>query len=78
MIAALRDYLPWILSGLTIWMTVLAGNRHPRAWALGIANQALWLVWIIAAGAWGLLPMNLALWAVYIRNHLRWSESPTS
>lgn len=78
MIVLVRDYLPWILSGLTIWMTVLAGNCHPRAWALGLINQALWLVWIVAAGAWGLLPMNLALWAVYARNHLRWRESPTS
>lgn len=78
MIAALRDYLPWILSGLTILMTVLAGNRHPRAWMLGMINQVLWLAWILVMGAWGLLPMNLALWAVYLRNHLRWSESPTS
>lgn len=70
MIAA---YLPWLLSALTIWMTVLAGNKHRSAWLIGLANQALWLVWIIATEAWGLLPMNLALWAVYARNHWRWS-----
>jgi hypothetical protein len=45
---------------------------------LGMINQVLWLAWILVMGAWGLLPMNLALWAVYLRNHLRWSESPTS
>lgn len=78
MIAAMRDYLPWILSGLTICMTILAGNRHPRAWMLGMINQVLWLAWILVMGAWGLLPMNLALWGVYVRNHLRWSESPMS
>jgi hypothetical protein len=73
--AAVVDYLPWLLSAITIWMTVLAGNKHPSAWAIGLANQALWLGWIIASGAWGLLPMNLALWLVYGRNHLKWTRA---
>lgn len=68
-------YLPWLLSVITIWMTVLAGNKHRSAWAVGLANQALWLGWIIASAAWGLLPMNIALWIVYARNHLKWSAA---
>jgi hypothetical protein len=24
-------YMPWLLSAITIWMTVLAGNKHPSA-----------------------------------------------
>lgn len=64
--------LPWLLSAITIYMTVLAGNKHRWAWAVGLGNQALWLVWIIASASWGLLPMNLALWVVYGRNHLKW------
>lgn len=66
-------YLPWLLSAITIWMTVLAGNKHPSAWAVGLANQALWLGWIVASSAWGLLPMNVALWIVYGRNHWKWN-----
>lgn len=72
MVDAIRDYLPWLLSVITIWMTLLAGNKHPLAWAVGLGNQALWLIWIIVTANWGLLPMNLALWVVYGRNHLRW------
>lgn len=71
MIAA---YLPWLLSALTIYMTVLAGNRTRWAWAVGLLNQALWLVWIGATGTWGLLPMNAALWLVYARNHWKWMQ----
>lgn len=67
-------YLPWLLSVITIWMTVLAGNKHPSAWAIGFANQGLWLGWIVASEAWGLLPMNLALWIVYARNHWQWNK----
>jgi hypothetical protein len=70
----IRDYLPWLLSAITIWMTVLAGNKHPKAWLVGGANQGLWLFWIITVGAWGLLPMNIALWIVYGRNHLKWNR----
>jgi hypothetical protein len=71
----MSDYLPWLLSAITIWMNVLAGNKHKSAWAVGLVNQALWLVWIISTGTWGLLPMNFALWIVYGRNHWRWNTA---
>lgn len=72
---SIRLYLPWLLSGLTIWMTVLAGNRRRDAWLVGLVAQALWLVWIVTTKTWGLLPMNLALWIVYGRNHVKWSRA---
>ena len=70
---AIVTYLPWLLSVITIWMTVLAGNKHPSAWFVGLVNQALWLCWIIATASWGLLPMNAALWIAYGRNHFKWN-----
>jgi hypothetical protein len=72
---AIVQYLPWLLSVITIYMTVLAGNKSRHAWALGLGNQGLWLVWIVLAQAWGFLPMNLALWAVYGRNHIKWQRA---
>lgn len=72
MMDVIRDYLPWLLSAITIWMTVLAGNVCRRAWLVGLVNQALWLVWIVATGTWGLIPLNVVLWVVYTRNHLKW------
>jgi len=72
---AIRTYLPWLLSAITIWMTLLAGNLHRNAWLVGLGNQLLWLIWIVLVGAWGLLPMNLALWVVYGRNHMKWSRA---
>ena len=74
MLDAIRTYLPWLLSVITIWMTLMAGNKHPRAWQVGLANQALWMFWIGATSNWGFLPMNIALWIVYMRNHLKWSR----
>jgi hypothetical protein len=69
-----RDLMPWLLSAMTIWMSILAGNKARNAWAFGLATQALWLTWILSAGQWGLLPGNIALWIVYGRNHLKWTK----
>lgn len=74
-------YMPWLLSAITIYMSVLAGNKTRWTWLIGIVNQALWLVWILASSSYGLLPMNFALWIVYGRNHLRWmreAKEPTN
>lgn len=71
---AIRFYLPWLMSAITIYMTVLAGNKSKNAWLIGLANQLLWLVWIIATASWGLIPMNIALWIVYARNHMKWKS----
>lgn len=68
----IRDHLPWLLSAITLWQSLLAGNKHRHAWAVGLVNQALWLVWIVVAQAWGLLPMNVGLWIVFGRNHWKW------
>lgn len=76
-IESIRQYLPWILSGITIWMTLLAGNQHPKAWLVGLFNQCLWMVWMVAAEEWGFLPLNVTLWIVYLKNHLQWSKSKT-
>ena len=72
--AAFLAYMPWLLSAITIYMNLLAGNKHPHAWAVGLVGQAGWLAWILASSNWGFLPMNIALWIVYGRNHLKWNR----
>lgn len=72
MIWYIQEFLPWVLSTITLWMTFVAGNKHPNTWAIGLVNQLLWLIWIISIQKWGLLPMNIGLWILYYRNHLKW------
>jgi len=50
----------------------VVGNRSWKGWAIGLGNQALWLVFIFAFQAWGLLPLSLALIVTYSRNLIRW------
>ncbi|QGH73088.1 MAG: hypothetical protein [Podoviridae sp. ctviO18] len=66
-------YLPYLLSAITIYSMLLAGNKKRGAWAVGLVNQFLWLIWIVLSSAWGLLPMNFALWIVYGRNYIKWN-----
>ena len=74
--SAFVTYAPWLMSAITIWMTLLAGNKHRSAWAVGLCNQALWLAWILFKGpeVYGLLPMNAALWVAYAINLWKWSR----
>ena len=69
---AIATYLPWLLSALTIYSAVLAGDKKPAAWTVGIANQVLWAVWIIASETWGMLPMNVVLAVIFVRNFIKW------
>lgn len=61
------------MSGLTILLTLMAGNKHRATWIVGIVSQSLWLVWIMLTGQWGFLPMSVFLVGIYARNHLKWN-----
>ena len=67
-------WLPWLLSAITIYMTQLVGDKKASAWLVGLANQLLWVVYILATEAWGLIPLNIALWVAYTRNYIKWSK----
>ncbi len=70
----LVEGLPWLLSSLTVWMTVLTGKKSVHSWTLGLFNQLLWVVWIVASQTWGLVPLNLTLWVLYYRNYRLWKR----
>lgn len=70
-------YLPWVLSSITIWMNILAGNLHKSSWLIGLLGQVLWLVWILISENWGFLPLNITLWIIYFRNHRKWNKDPS-
>lgn len=69
------EALTYILSMMTIISLLLAGNMKKEAWLIGLANQALWLVWIFMTKNWGFIPMNAALWVVHFRNYHLWRQA---
>lgn len=68
----MRQLVPLATSIVTLWGMYEAGSKRSRGWAIGLANQALWLAFIVAFGAWGLLPLSAALTVIYGRNLVRW------
>ncbi len=72
-----QDVLPWVTSVITLWAVWLSGNNLRLSWKVSLANQALWLVFIVAFRAWGLLPLTLSLAAVFAR-HLTRPPNPQS
>lgn len=76
MTEALANYLPWLLSALSLVMSVLTGNKWPKAWLFGIGIQCVWVLWILSAKAYGFLPLCLALFVIYARNHFKWRAQP--
>lgn len=67
-------YLPYILSAITAYTMLLAGNKKKGAWLVGLLNQILWFTWIFVSGTWGLLPMCIVMCIVYYRNYIKWSK----
>ena len=68
-------HLPWLMSAVTIAAMWLAGNKSVWAWRLSLANQALWLAWILWSHTYGLLPLTAAMVVVDVRNLNRWRSS---
>jgi hypothetical protein len=61
------DYIPWMLSVMTLVNMWLAGNKSYWAWVFGLAGQSLWFVYALNR-ATGLLPGVVILTFVYARN----------
>ena len=66
------ELTPWILSVCTVVTMILAGNKNPLAWWLGIGSQAIWLYFDWTVEAWGLMPLAVVLTFIYGRNLRKW------
>jgi hypothetical protein len=67
-----RQLLPFATGLLTLAAMWLVGNKRTLGWTIGLANQALWLAFIVVFKAWGLLPLTVVLTVTYTRNLIRW------
>lgn len=70
----MRLAISLLTSAGTLWGMWAAGGKKSYAWVIGLANQVVWLAFIVAFQSWGLLPLSAALVVVYSRNHLRWKR----
>ena len=67
--------LSWILSGTSALMLWVMGNKSIWGPRIGLANQVLWIVYIVLTEQWGLLPGVLMYAAIHVRNLVRWTDA---
>lgn len=72
----MKTLLPYLISFITIYSMFLIGNKNILGWWIGIANQVLWLVFILWYKSYGLLPLTILIVVVYTRNLITWRSSP--
>ena len=53
--------MDWITGAITIVAMELIARGYWQGWAVGLANQILWLWLIVERGLWGLLPLTVVL-----------------
>jgi len=46
--------ISWITSAGTLWAVWLTGRNFRLSWKVSLANQGVWLVFIVTYDAWGL------------------------
>jgi hypothetical protein len=60
---------------VTLFGMWLVSRKDWRGWAVGLGNQALWLVLIIQTRAWGLLLLLVSLIYVYTKALISWRRA---
>lgn len=68
------DVLPFVLSGMTALGMHIIGKKDSRGWLIGLANQFLWVAFIIHTQSWGLLILTVILTKIYLTSYLSWRK----
>jgi len=62
----------WLLASVGLLGLYLAGRRQRVGWAVGVAAQALWVVYAVATRQWGFIVSAVAYGWIYALNWRRW------
>ncbi len=66
--------MDWLLSGISILMLWLMGNKSKWGPIVGIVAQVLWLIYVLRIEQYGLLLGVVAYAVVHARNLYKWSR----
>lgn len=61
-------------SAVTIYSSILYGNKSTRGPLLGLVSQVPWWTLMIHDGLWGLAPVNIAMTCIHVRNFWKWMK----
>ena len=64
--------LTYVMSIVAVWSLILMGNKSKFGPIVGIANQFMWIYFVIYTQEWGLMIGVIAYTLVHIRNAYKW------
>ena len=64
--------MSWIVACVSILAIELAVRKNHWTWALTLANQGLWLYYLLSTHQYGLLPLTAAITIQSIRGWRSW------
>ena len=67
----IRD-MSWLLSITSAVMIWKMGDKSKYAPIIGIANQVLWIIYVLSIKEYGLLPGVILYMIVHVRNAMLW------
>lgn len=70
--------MDWLTGALTVLAMELVGRKRWQGWAVGLANQGLWLYLIVTRDLWGLAPLTAILSWRYTVALMRWRREAKS
>lgn len=70
----MNEMWSWILTAVGLTCFFLAGRKVWWSWYIGIAGQALWLIYALATSQWGFLAGVIAYTVVYSKNAYSWTR----
>ncbi len=66
--------MDWLLSGISILMLWLMGNKSRWGPIVGIVTQVLWLIYVLNTEQHGLLIGTVAYAVIHVRNLRKWNK----
>lgn len=62
----------WVCGAITVIGIEMTGRKMWQGWAVGLGNQAFWLLLIFTRELWGLLPLTIVLTVLYAKYLVKW------
>ncbi len=73
-----QQYWSALLATTFLISLVLIGKNNPWGWALGILDEALWVVYAVTTRQWAFIVSAAAYAAICLRNLRAWRRDVTA
>lgn len=70
----MTDVWSYGLAALSVYVTVLLGERKTSAWLVGVAQQFLWITYALVTTQYGFIISAVIFTVINARNYVKWRQ----